>query len=186
MSSSLRIDENHVLCSAEYCQSPFFNERPEDTKLALIVLHNISLPPKQFGGHYISDLFLGQLDSSIHPYFSEIAHLEVSAHVLIRRDGSMIQYVPFDKRAWHAGRSSYQGRDNCNDFSIGIELEGADDIAYEKCQYLSVSELCKTLQNHYQISKCAIAGHQDIAPDRKTDPGEAFDWLYFNSLMKDA
>lgn len=141
----------------------------------LIVIHGISLPPGEFGGPWIDDLFLGQLDPAVHPYFAKIAHLRVSAHLLIRRDGSLTQYVPFHLRAWHAGVSSFAGRERCNDFSIGIELEGTDTLPYSPPQYTRLTQVIQILKQVYPCLK-AIAGHEDIAPKRKTDPGPAFEW----------
>lgn len=179
---TLSID-NHWLSSAERIVSPNCNDRPND-RIDLLVIHNISLPPGEFGGPYISQLFTNQLDPKIHPYFEQIAGLEVSAHVLIRRDGAMIQYVPFNKRAWHAGKSCFQGEENCNDFSIGIELEGVDDMPYESIQYQCLAEVSQLLLDCYiGLSTELICGHCDIAPGRKTDPGEFFDWNYYRHLL---
>jgi AmpD protein len=141
----------------------------------LVVVHGISLPPGEFGGPWIDELFLGRLDPAAHPYFAAIAHLRVSAHLLIRRDGAITQYVPFHLRAWHAGASMFGGRERCNDFSIGIELEGTDDKPYAEVQYARLAEVIHALQKVYP-TLTAIAGHEDIAPGRKTDPGPAFDW----------
>ena len=163
--------------------SPHFSKRETGQDISLLVVHNISLPPGQFGGSYITDLFLGQLDATKHPYFKDIYQLKVSAHCLIRRNGEIIQYVSFDDKAWHAGVSSYQGRDKCNDYSIGIELEGTDDIPYTKEQYQQLSYLTCTLKHHYPDIGEHITGHCDIAPERKTDPGKVFDWQYFLSLI---
>jgi len=174
---------NHWLNVAERVVSPNYNDRPVN-RIDMLVVHNISLPPGEFGGPYISQLFTNQLDPSQHPYFEQISGLEVSAHLLIRRDGSMIQYVPFDKRAWHAGQSCFSGDENCNDFAIGIELEGADDVLYEPVQYQRLAEVSKALMETYRkLTPKRIAGHSDIAPGRKTDPGEAFDWSHFRSLL---
>ncbi|SFV87031.1 N-acetylmuramoyl-L-alanine amidase AmpD [hydrothermal vent metagenome] len=153
--------------------SPNYNERPEG-EISLLVIHNISLPPNEFGNHYIEQFFTNQLDFKAHPYFQTLKNLQVSAHLLIKRDGSVIQFVAFDKRAWHAGQSNFNGREDCNDFSIGIELEGADDIAYTDKQYKALNENIKTLKSQYPIT--TVVGHNDIAPGRKTDPGDAFDW----------
>lgn len=163
--------------------SPHFNNRPANMEINLLVIHNISLPPGQFGGDYITDLFLGRLDKNAHPYFEDIAALRVSAHCLIRRDGSVIQYVSFDDMAWHAGVSCYQGQEKCNDFSIGIELEGTDDIAYTKKQYQQLANISQTLLSYYPNIKNNIVGHSDIAPGRKTDPGQSFDWQYYQNLL---
>jgi AmpD protein len=157
--------------------SPNHDERPEDARPELVVVHAISLPPCEFGGPWIDHLFTNRLDPEAHPYFREIAGLEVSAHVLIRRDGQVVQYVPFDRRAWHAGASSWQGRTRCNDFSIGIELEGCDELPFEPVQYERLSEVILALRVAYPgIAPDAIAGHADIAPGRKTDPGPYFQW----------
>lgn len=154
--------------------SPNFGERPSGTVISLIVLHNISLPPAEFGGPWIEDFFLNRLDGTVHPYFAEIAGLEVSAHFFIRRDGQIMQFVACDKRAWHAGRSCWGDQENCNDFSIGIELEGCDEKPFETAQYASLWPLLDALRDRYPIS--AVAGHSHIAPGRKTDPGPFFDW----------
>ncbi len=150
-----------------------------------MVIHNISLPPEQFGGQWIEDFFLNKLDPDRHPYFEKIRDIRVSAHFLIKRDGEILQFVPLDKRAWHAGKSCFQGRDSCNDFSIGIELEGADTIPYTDRQYQSLVELSNTIMEEYPaIDKDRIIGHEHIAPDRKTDPGPAFDWHHFLSMLE--
>ncbi len=170
------------LLNAKRLVSPHFNERPSGETISLLVIHNISLPAGCFGLPYIADLFLGRLDCTAHPSFDSLHGVRVSAHCLIRRDGEVIQFVPFDKRAWHAGVSEFAGRDNCNDFSIGIELEGTDTEPYTKQQYASLASLSKALCRHYPaITAERIVGHCDIAPGRKTDPGESFDWpRYFN------
>jgi AmpD protein len=172
------------LVNEEQQKSPHFSVREKTDTVNLLVVHNISLPPKQFGGGYITDFFLGKLDAKAHPYFDEITQLKVSAHCLITREGQIIQYVSFDDKAWHAGVSSYQGRDKCNDFSIGIELEGADDIPYTTAQYHALAKLTQTLQQNYPSIKNNIAGHSDIAPGRKTDPGNAFNWQHFHHCLK--
>ncbi len=152
--------------------------------MSLIVVHNISLPPGEFGGPYISQLFTNQLDRHAHPYFEDIHALKVSSHLLIRRDGQIIQYVPFNRRAWHAGASEYCGRQACNDFSIGIELEGTDDQPYEEIQYTQLAQVILECRRCYpDIAKDAITGHSDIAPGRKTDPGPAFDWEHLKQLL---
>lgn len=174
----MKVSDDGWLDSARRCPSPNFNQRPI-LPISLVVVHNISLPPKQFGGAYIEQLFTNCLNPLDHPYFAEIAHLQVSAHLLIRRDGEVVQFVPFSARAWHAGQSEYQGQVNCNDFSIGIELEGSDDIAYEDIQYQQLSLIVTLLQRTYPAIKNHITGHSDIAPQRKTDPGDAFDWQKF-------
>jgi N-acetyl-anhydromuramoyl-L-alanine amidase len=157
--------------------SPYFDARPPGTVPDLIVIHGISLPPGEFGGAFIDQLFTGNLDPEGHPFFREAARLRVSSHVLIRRDGSIVQYVPLQARAWHAGESQYEGRAVCNDFSVGIELEGTDDLPYEDAQYDSLAHLIRALIAAYpSLSSKRVVGHCDIAPGRKTDPGGAFDW----------
>lgn len=181
--SVLKIDHGWLL-SAEQQKSPHFSSRPEQADIRLLVIHNISLPPGQFGGTYITDFFLGKLAVDEHPYFAEIAELRVSAHCLITRAGHIVQYVSFNDVAWHAGVSCYQGQERCNDFSIGIELEGTDQLAYTDAQYQQLAKLTNCLINTYPKLADNIAGHCDIAPERKTDPGEAFDWQYYKSLIK--
>ena len=174
---------DHWLTGAERIASPNCNERP-DGRIDLLVIHCISLPPNEFGGPYISELFCNRLDRKAHPYFETVADLQVSAHLLVRRDGSLIQYVPFDKRAWHAGVSCFGDEQACNDFSIGIELEGADDTPYEAAQYQQLAEVTRCLMAAYPgITRERITGHSDIAPGRKTDPGSAFDWQRFRRLV---
>lgn len=188
MTDSLSQSEHKIVkgwyLAAEKCQSPHFDfrEHCQPENISLLVIHNISLPAGEFGGPFITDLFLGRLDKTAHASFEEIHQLRVSAHCLIRRDGKIIQYVSFDHRAWHAGVSSYQGKSKCNDFSIGIELEGTDDIPYTDEQYQRLAQLTQILQLTYQIDE-NIAGHCDIAPERKTDPGPAFDWQRYKSLL---
>jgi AmpD protein len=172
------------LVNEEQQKSPHFSSRDPKQTVHLLVVHNISLPPAEFGGGYITDFFLGRLEATAHPYFQEISELRVSAHCLIQRDGHIIQYVSFDDKAWHAGVSSYQGQDNCNEFSIGIELEGTDDIAYTQEQYQALASLTQKLQNSYPEIAENITGHCDIAPQRKTDPGAAFKWDYFQTMLK--
>ncbi|MGH8549105.1 MAG: 1,6-anhydro-N-acetylmuramyl-L-alanine amidase AmpD [Methylococcales bacterium] len=169
--------ENHWLETARRMSSENCDDRPVDTAVSLIVIHCISLPPGVFGGDGIDRLFQNRLIPEQHPYFESIHQLKVSAHVLIRRTGEITQYVPFDRRAWHAGQSSYDGRSNCNDYSIGIELEGADDSPFTNPQYLRLGALIVSLIDHYPaLSRNRITGHSDIAPGRKTDPGRYFDW----------
>ncbi|SQI42452.1 1,6-anhydro-N-acetylmuramyl-L-alanine amidase AmpD [Leminorella richardii] len=163
--------------------SPHFDDRPEGEKPSLLVVHNISLPPGEFGGPYINQLFTGMLKAEEHPYFAEIQHLRVSAHCLIRRDGEILQYVPFDKRAWHAGVSLFEGRDRCNDFSIGIELEGTDFVDFTEQQYHQLARITNLLMEHYPITPDRIQGHSDIAPGRKTDPGAHFYWDRYRRLI---
>jgi len=168
---------NGWLNAARHIASPNANPRPQGAAIELVVIHNISLPPGEFGGSFIEALFTNQLDHTAHPYFEEIAHLEVSTHFLIRRTGELLQFVSTDERAWHAGVSDWCGRQNCNDFSIGIELEGTDEIAYTDSQYDQLAALIAFLRGAYpNIAADAMVGHCDIAPERKTDPGEAFDW----------
>lgn len=183
-SSTALICQNGLLQGIEYRSSPNQDLRPNSDDISGIVLHNISLPPGEFGGGWIDDLFLNTLNPSAHPYFEQIAEMRVSAHVLIRRDGEMIQYVPFDKRAWHAGVSCWDGRERCNDFTIGIELEGSDQQRFEPSQYQALVLLIQCLCATYpKLTTKTITGHQHIAPDRKTDPGPFFDWDYlFNRL----
>lgn len=173
-----------LLDLARQVSSPNADERPESGGPDLIVVHGISLPPGQFGGPWIDALFTNRLDPDAHPYFREIEGMKVSAHVLIRRDGELVQYVPFHRRAWHAGRSEYCGREQCNDFSIGIELEGADDVPYEPVQYERLAALIDALVSAYPtLSTDRIAGHCDIAPGRKTDPGPEFEWSRLRRLL---
>lgn len=156
------------------------DQRPAGTSIDLIVIHAISLPPGEFGGSGISELFTNRLDPEAHPYYAGIHQLRVSAHFLIRRDGQLIQYVPCHMRAWHAGLSSWQGRSGCNDFSIGIELEGSDDQPFAEAQYRQLGWLLEELRKHYPQAQ--LAGHADIAPGRKTDPGPCFDWSRLRTL----
>jgi AmpD protein len=166
-----------ILSGAHQLCSPHCDARPDGIDTDLIVIHAISLPPSQYGDCFIDDLFCGKLDKTAHSYFGEIAHLRVSSHLLIKRDGSITQYVPFHCRAWHAGKSSYAGRESCNDFSIGIELEGCDEDVFEKIQYQSLNSVISALCDAYpSLSWDRITGHSDIAPGRKTDPGPGFDW----------
>lgn len=168
--------------------SSHFNQRPDGVTVDLLVIHNISLPPGQFGTGYIPLFFQGQLDVSAHEYFKTIADLRVSAHFLIERTGEIIQFVSLFERAWHAGASSFNGVGNCNDYSIGIELEGCDDVPYADAQYRALTALTKRLMKTFpDISSDRIVGHEQIAPLRKTDPGPAFDWArYLNQVREDA
>lgn len=180
----MNITPGGILQEALQHPSPNHDERPEGCPIDLLVIHNISLPPNEFGGKWIDDLFCNRLDPEAHPYFEKICHLQVSSHLLIRRDGELIQYVPFIQRAWHAGLSCFQGRERCNDFSIGIELEGADDIPYSEEQYQQLSIVTQALLREYpEITPEGITGHSDIAPGRKSDPGPAFDWDHFHALL---
>jgi N-acetyl-anhydromuramoyl-L-alanine amidase len=167
--------------AARYLASPNCDERPLGEAVTLLVIHNISLPPGEFCGDGILRLFTNELDYGAHPYYATLAGLQVSAHFLIRRAGELLQFVPCAKRAWHAGASAWCGRSRCNDFSIGIELEGADDVPYTEPQYRVLAELTRALQSAYPIAD--IAGHCDIAPARKTDPGPSFDWPRFRSSI---
>ena len=166
---------------ASVVPSPNFDQRPEGVEIDLIVIHSISLPPGQYGGPGIEQLFTNQLDPAAHPYYAQIAGLKVSSHFLIKRDGALVQFVPVAQRAWHAGVSNWQGRERCNDFSIGIELEGDDDTPFETAQYLTLQALLKSLVDLWPIK--AITSHAHIAPVRKTDPGPCFDWSQVESLF---
>ena len=162
------------VCGVRRIDSPNFDDRPAGAIVSLIVVHAISLPPSQFGSDDIARLFTNTLDPGAHPYFAAISHLRVSAHFLIRRDGELIQFVSCGQRAWHAGESSWRGRERCNDFSIGIELEGSDHEPFENPQYDRLVELIKLLAETFPVD--AVVGHSDISPQRKTDPGPFFDW----------
>jgi N-acetyl-anhydromuramoyl-L-alanine amidase len=174
-----------LLARARQLASPNFDERPAGAFPELIVVHGISLPPGEYGGPWIDRLFTNALPRDVHPYFAQVADLKVSSHALIRRDGEIVQYVPFHLRAWHAGRSTYQGRERCNDFSIGLELEGADDAAYEPLQYRVLAETIIDLCRAYStLSIDHVVGHCDVAPGRKSDPGAAFDWPRLRALLR--
>jgi AmpD protein len=169
--------KNHRLQDINFLESPNFNDRPIDEDISLLVIHSISLPPKKYNTDHIERFFLNELDFSSHNFYKNIDGMKVSAHVLIKRNGEVIQFVPFDKRAWHAGVSSYKGKNDCNNFSIGIELEGSDDDIFEDIQYEKLSVITSLLITEYDlITKDNIKGHSDIAPERKTDPGVLFDW----------
>lgn len=173
-----------LLTSANFLPSPHCDARPENTLIDMIVIHGISLPPGEFGTGAIEKFFCGKLDNTAHPYFATISKLRVSSHLLIERTGKIIQFVPFSKRAWHAGESLFQGRKSCNDFSIGIELEGTDELPYEKIQYEKLAEVIRLLTQAYPaITRERIAGHSDIAPMRKTDPGPLFDWSCLDKYL---
>lgn len=180
---SVDIDTGKIV-QAEFIASPNYDSRPEHTEIDLLVIHNISLPPSQFGGNGVIELFTNQLNPDDDPYYEKIKDLTVSSHLFIRRDGELLQFVSLNDRAWHAGESEFKGRKKCNDFSIGVELEGADDIPYEKAQYETLITLTKVLMAAYpNITDSTIVGHCDIAPARKTDPGDSFDWeLYRESI----
>lgn len=172
------------LTASEHCPSPNYNERPDPSDISLLVIHNISLPPGDFGTGCIRDFFCNELDCSAHPYFEQLRELRVSAHFLIERCGRLTQFVPLQQRAWHAGVSRFQGRENCNDFSIGIELEGTDEAAYTDAQYSRLATLSRYLMSEYPaLSAESICGHSDIAPERKTDPGPGFDWHRYRALL---
>lgn len=174
----MRIDAQGMLSGAEYIPSPNCDDRPPGA-IELLVIHGISLPPGEFGGDGIRQLFTNTLDAAAHPYYQAIAGMRVSSHFLIRRDGRIVQFVPCLKRAWHAGESSWQGRTRCNDFSLGVELEGDDHTPYTDAQYAALRQLTGALRAAYPLR--GIAGHSDIAPQRKTDPGAHFDWVRYLS-----
>ena len=201
----MRIDRRGLLEGACFIASRNSDERPPGSEVELLVIHNISLPPGEFGGPGIIDLFTSKLDPDVHPYYREVAGLKVSSHFLIRRDGEIIQFVACDRRAWHAGEdalkpraslliggprawhagvSRYEEREACNDFSIGVELEGTDDAPFEDVQYERLAELTRALKANYRITD--ILGHSDIAPGRKTDPGPCFDWARYRKLLKNS
>jgi AmpD protein len=177
----MNIDAAGMADGALYLASPNCDERPPDTAIELLVIHNISLPPGVFTGKAVTDLFLNRLDPEAHPYFATIAGLRVSAHFFIRRDGALLQFVPCEQRAWHAGQSLWRGRERCNDFSIGVELEGADDLPFSDAQYDRLGALARALHARYPIA--ASVGHSDIAPGRKTDPGLHFDWPRYRASL---
>lgn len=164
-----------LLAGVRLVPSPHQDARPPGATLSLVVVHGISLPPGEFGGPFIDALFTGCLPAAAHPYFATVAGLRVSAHLCIARDGTVTQYVPFHRRAWHAGASSWRHRVACNDYSVGIELEGADEIAYTAAQYTQLAQVLAALRSAYP-QLVDVAGHSDVAPGRKTDPGPAFDW----------
>jgi N-acetyl-anhydromuramoyl-L-alanine amidase len=171
-----------LLRSARQVPSPNHDERPPGDTARLLVIHGISLPPGRFGGDAVERLFTNTLDCDLHPAFEPLRGLRVSAHFFIRRNGALLQFVPADRRAWHAGVSSWAGRPGCNDFSVGVELEGTDDVPYTAAQYLRLARLTRLLRQRYPIAD--IAGHGDIAPGRKTDPGPSFDWKRFRALLR--
>jgi AmpD protein len=181
----LKIDVNTgLLKEAVYLPSPHYNTRPPEMAIDMVVIHGISLPPAEFGTGAIEQFFCGKLDHSEHAYFESIKDLRVSAHLLISRMGKVTQFVPFHERAWHAGVSSFEGREGCNDFSVGIELEGTDDIPYEKIQYQTLAAVLQALLAAYPaIRRERVVGHSDIAPDRKTDPGASFDWAHLDCVL---
>nr|VFJ44108.1 MAG: AmpD protein [Candidatus Kentron sp. DK]VFJ50788.1 MAG: AmpD protein [Candidatus Kentron sp. DK] len=185
MDGAITLDLRHQwLEGVRRLPSPNCDERPAGCAIDLLVIHGISLPPKVFGGHCIDDFFLNRLDPDAHPFFRTLIGVRVSSHLLIDRGGKITQYVPFHKRAWHAGRSRFRERTQCNDFSIGIELEGADDVPYEDVQYRCLARLCRRLMSAWpSIGPDRVVRHSDIAPGRKTDPGECFDWTLFHRQL---
>lgn len=182
----MQLDPRSGWCQgARHCPSPNFNERPQ-AEVSLLVIHNISLPPGQFGTGKVQEFFQNRLIVDEHPYFVEIAALRVSAHFLIERDGAITQFVSCNERAWHAGQSCFAGRDNCNDFSLGVELEGTDELPFSDAQYAALVGLTRELQRAYpSLTLERICGHSDIAPTRKTDPGPAFDWSRLRTALMD-
>lgn len=177
--------QNGLLQGVKHIKCPNFNQRPEAAEVSLLVVHNISLPPEQFGGPYIEQFFTNQLDPNAHPYFATIYEQQVSSHLLINRQGEIIQFVNFDDRAWHAGRSSFKGEVECNDFGVGVELEGSDTQPFSEAQYQQLAEFSRALMKSYpKLTSERITGHSDIAPGRKTDPGPLFDWPRFRNLLK--
>ena len=170
---------NGWLCGVRQVPVKHFNARPVPLDISLVVIHSISLPPQHFGGYYVDALFTGNLDPALHPYFKNIYALELSSHLFIDREGRITQYVSFLDRAWHAGRSVYKGRKECNDYSIGIELEGSDYCAYTIAQYESLNKVLHSLYKAYPRTRGALAGHNEVAPSRKTDPGAYFAWKLF-------
>ncbi|MBD3611676.1 MAG: 1,6-anhydro-N-acetylmuramyl-L-alanine amidase AmpD [Hydrogenovibrio crunogenus] len=187
MKSPLTLNpETHVFNEARYIESPNFDDRPDENDLDLVVIHGISLPPGQFGGRGVEQLFTNQLDPEEDPYYQQIQSLKVSSHLFINRSGELFQFVPLNRRAWHAGVSSFNGRSACNDFSIGIELEGTDKTPYTAAQYQTLKEVLSAIFEQYpSIPANHIQGHCDIAPGRKTDPGEYFMWQVLDGFLKD-
>lgn len=179
--AAIEIDDGWVR-GARRVLSPNADARPSGVEIALIVVHSINLPPGEFGGPWIERLFTNTLPATGHPYFRNLASARVSAHVLVRRDGSLVQFVPFGGRAWHAGESSWAGRRGCNDYSVGVEIEGCDDVPYSDAQYRRLAALVAALRIAYPaVAPDAVVGHSDVAPGRKTDPGAAFDWARFQA-----
>ena len=176
--------EDHIFKNIKFINSPNFNKRPKNTKISLIVIHSISLPPNIYGNSYVEDFFMNKLIISDHDYFQEIQDMRVSSHLYIKRTGKIIQFVPLNLRAWHAGESSYKGVEDCNNYSIGIELEGTDCDVYSNEQYESLIQISRLLiKNYPEIIKESIVGHSDISPRRKTDPGNKFEWRrYLDAL----
>jgi len=178
----MEIDDNGLAAGVPFSPSPNFDDRPSDVQIDLLVIHAISLPPGEFGGAAVEAFFLNRLDPHAHPYYAHLCGVRVSAHFLVRRDGALVQFVPCLKRAWHAGASSWRGRSRCNDFSIGIELEGCDEVPFEASQYDTLARVTRALRIAYPI--VSIAGHSDIAPGRKTDPGPHFEWSRYLALAQ--
>ena len=178
----MKVDAAGWVSGVQRIASPNHDRRPPASAIELLVIHNISLPPDQFGGPAIVQFFTNRLDSSEHPYFAQLHGVRVSAHFLVRRDGRIIQFVPCNRRAWHAGLSSWQGRSRCNDFSIGIELEGSDNVPFAERQYAALVRLTRRRLRAYPIRH--ITGHSDIAPERKTDPGPFFEWSRYREAIR--
>jgi AmpD protein len=178
----ISVDRDGMVRAAAQVPSPNFDDRPEGTAITLLVVHGISIPPGEFGGPGVVELFTNRLDPAADPYYRTVAKLKVSAHFLIRRDGALTQFVPCTKRAWHAGISSWRGRAHCNDFSVGVELEGMDPVPYEAAQYAMLARLTRALRRRYPIAE--VARHSDVAPRRKTDPGPGFDWERYRRLIR--
>jgi AmpD protein len=177
--------ENHLLENVKFLNSENFDNRPDNINISLIVIHSISLPPTIFGNNFVEDFFQNKLKKTDDEYLNKIRKMKVSSHLYIKRTGEIIQFVPFNKRAWHAGKSSYENIDNCNDYSIGIELEGCEDISYEELQYKNLSIIIKSLMKKYKhINEDRIVSHSDIAPGRKLDPGPLFDWKRLKTMIK--
>jgi len=180
------VDEAGWLPGARRVPSPHQDARPPGATVDLVVVHGISLPPGRFGGPWVERLFLGRLDPEAHPSFRGLAGLRVSAHLFIRRDGELVQFVPLGRRAWHAGRSCHEGREGCNDFSVGIELEGTDELPYEPVQYQVLAAVCRELMRRFPaVTAQRVVGHCHVAPGRKTDPGPAFDWALLRRLLQE-
>ena len=176
--------QDNIWPEFDYIASPHCDDRPDNACIRLLVIHNISLPAGQFGTPHVTNLFIGKLDTEAHETFTDLKGLRVSSHLFIRRDGQVIQYVPFNRRAWHAGVSSFQGETRCNDFSIGIEMEGTDDKAYTEAQYTKLVHVSQRLMRQFpDITLGRIVGHNDIAFGRKTDPGVAFDWCKYRAAL---
>jgi AmpD protein len=177
--------KNHLLEGVNFLSSPNYNDRPVDIKISLIVIHSISLPPTIFGNDYVENFFLNNLPETKIKYLNDIKDMRVYSHIYIKRSGDIIQFVPFNKRAWHAGKSSFENKEDCNDYSIGIELEGCEDIAFENIQYIKLSEIMNCLIDNYEnLNVDRIVSHSDIAPGRKVDPGPLFDWKRLKTMIK--